>query len=468
MTTHAMTIDGKQVAGESHFDIVNPATEEVFAEAPECTRAQLDAAMQAAAGAASGWAGDEAKRRQSLRECGSAIQARVQDLGQVLTQEQGKPLMKAGGEIIGSALAFQYTAGLELPIEVVQDDDNARIEVRPRPLGVVGAITPWNYPVLLGVAKIAPALLAGNTVVLKPSPFTPLSSLMLGEILRDVLPPGVFNVVSGGDELGRWITEHPTVRKISFTGSVETGKKVAASAAPDLKRMTLELGGNDPAIVLSDVDPEQVAKKLFWAAFENSGQICSAVKRVYAHEDVYRPLVDELAKIAREVKVGDGRDPASQLGPINNRPQLERVTELVEDAKRNGARTVTGGERMGQKGFFFRPTLLTEIEDGTRIVDEEQFGPVLPVIPYREIEDAVARANATHFGLGGSIWAGDRERGAEVAAQLDCGTAWVNTHLNIVPHAPFGGLKWSGIGVENGRWGLAGFTELQVIYTARG
>jgi acyl-CoA reductase-like NAD-dependent aldehyde dehydrogenase len=467
MSKYAMTINGKAVAGESHFEVINPSTEERFARAPECTRAQLDAAMEAAQAAAPGWALDEAKRRQALRDCCVAIQARVQDVAQLLTQEQGKPLMKANVEIFGSALAFQYTAGLEMPVEVVQDDENARIEVRPRPLGVVGAITPWNYPVLLGVAKVAPALLAGNTLVLKPSPFTPLSTLMLGEILRDVLPPGVFSVVSGGDELGRWIAEHPAVRKIAFTGSVETGKKVAASAAPDLKRLTLELGGNDPAIVLADVDPETVATKLFWSAFENSGQICSAVKRVYVHEDVYRPLVDALAQNARSAKMGDGLDPDNQLGPINNRPQFERVAGLVEDAKRDGARVVTGGERLGKRGYFFRPTLLTEIEDGTRIVDEEQFGPALPVIRYRDIDDAVARANGTHFGLGGSVWAGDLDRGAEVAAKLECGTAWVNTHLNIVPHAPFGGLKWSGIGVENGKWGLAGYTELQTVYMAR-
>jgi acyl-CoA reductase-like NAD-dependent aldehyde dehydrogenase len=467
MQKYTMTIEGKPVAGESHFEVVNPSSAQPFARAPECTRAQLDAAMAAAQAAAPAWARDESRRRQALRDCCTALQASVQDVARVLTMEQGKPLMKAGGEIIGAALSFQYAAGLELPVEVVQDDENARIEVRPRPLGVVGAITPWNYPVLLGVAKLAPALLAGNTVVLKPSPFTPLSTLMLGEILRDVLPPGVLGVVSGGDELGRWITEHPAVRKISFTGSVATGKKVAAAAAPDLKRVTLELGGNDPAIVLPDVDPEKVAQKLFWSAFENSGQICSAVKRVYAHEDVYQPLVDALAETARGVKTGDGLDADSQLGPVNNRPQLERVVELVEDAKRSGARAVTGGERMGERGYFFCPTLLTGIEDGTRIVDEEQFGPVLPVIRYSDVNDAVARANATHFGLGGSVWAADAERGAEVAAKLECGTAWVNTHLNIVPHAPFGGLKWSGIGVENGKWGLAGYTELQTVYTAR-
>jgi acyl-CoA reductase-like NAD-dependent aldehyde dehydrogenase len=467
MMTYTMTIGGEGVRGGARFGVVNPATEEVFAEAPECSRAELDAAMEAAAQAFPAWARDEAGRRQALAACGEAIQARVQDLSQVLTREQGKPIMKAGGEILGAAFTFLHAAGLEIPVETVQDDATARIEVRPRPLGVVAAITPWNYPVLIGMAKVAPALLAGNTVVLKPSPFTPLSSLLLGEVVREVLPPGVFNVVSGGDDLGRWITEHPAVRKISLTGSVETGKKVAAAAAPDLKRVTLELGGNDPALVLPDVDPAEVAEKLFWSAFENSGQICSAVKRIYAHEQVAEPLIEALAGIARGVKTGDGFDPASQLGPINNRPQFERVSELVDDARKAGARVVAGGERLGERGYFFCPTLLADVDNGVRIVDEEQFGPALPVVRYRDLDEAIARANATHFGLGASVWTGDPDRGTEVAARLECGTAWVNTHLGIVPHAPFGGWKWSGLGVENGKWGLLGLTDLQVIHVSR-
>ena len=465
--TYTMTIGGEGVPGEAHFGVVNPATEEVFAEAPECSRAELDTAMEAAAQAFPAWARDEAGRRQALAACGEAIQARVQELAQVLTREQGKPITKAGGEVFGAAFTFLHAAGLEIPVETVQDDASARIEVRPRPLGVVAAITPWNYPVLIGMAKVAPALLAGNTVVLKPSPFTPLSTLLLGEVVREVLPPGVFNVVSGGDDLGRWITEHPAVRKISLTGSVETGKKVAAAAASDLKRVTLELGGNDPALVLPDADPAEVAQKLFWSAFENSGQICSAVKRVYAHEQVAEPLIEALAEIARSVKTGDGFDPASQLGPINNRPQFERVSELVDDARKSGARVVAGGERLGERGYFFCPTLLADVDNGSRIVDEEQFGPALPVVRYRDLDEAIARANATHFGLGASVWTGDLERGTEVAARLECGTSWVNTHLGIVPHAPFGGWKWSGLGVENGKWGLLGLTDLQVIHVSR-
>ncbi len=467
MSVFQMTIDGKAVAGESTFGVVNPATGSAFAQAPECSRTQLDDAMEAAERSYSAWARDEARRRQALADCSSAIKANVQELARVLTQEQGKPVAKATEELIGAAVWFSYTAGLEIPVEVVQDDEKLRVEVRRRPLGVVGAITPWNFPVLLAVWKLAPALLAGNTVVLKPSPYTPLSTLKLGEVLREVLPAGVFNVVSGGDELGAWVTSHPAVRKISFTGSVATGKKVAQSAAPDLKRVTLELGGNDAAIVLPDVDPKRAAERLFWGAFENSGQVCSAIKRLYVHESLYQPLLEELSQLARSVKVGDGLDPENQLGPVNNRPQFERVIELVEDAKKDGARIVVGGQPLESSGYFYPPTLVTEVDEETRLVAEEQFGPALPVLPYRDVDEAVERANATKYGLSGSVWSSDPERGAEVASRLECGTAWVNSHITIQPNLPFGGAKWSGIGVENGPWGLLGFTELQVVHVTR-
>jgi acyl-CoA reductase-like NAD-dependent aldehyde dehydrogenase len=463
MSDFTMTIDGKAVSAEQSFGVINPATGAVFAQAPDCSREQLDEAMDSSQAAFRAWRSDEARRREALLKCAEALQARAQELAPILTQEQGKPLEKAMMELMGGALWFQYTASLEIPVEVLQDDADTRIEVRRRPHGVVGAITPWNFPVLLGIWKIAPALLAGNTVVIKPSPFTPLSTLKLGEILRDVLPPGVLNVVSGGDGLGAWITSHPAVRKISFTGSVATGKKVAAAAAPDLKRVTLELGGNDPALVLDDVDPKDVAEKIFWSAFENCGQICSAVKRVYVPERLYEPILSELAEHARGAKVGDGLEPGIQIGPINNEPQFERVIELVEDARSHGAKVLTGGARIGDRGYFYAPTIVGDVSDGTRLVDEEQFGPALPVLSYRNIDDAVERANATHFGLSGSVWSSDYERAAEVAGRLECGTAWVNQHLAILPNAPFGGAKWSGIGVENGPWGLLGFTELQTV-----
>lgn len=467
MTPRSMTVGGAAAATGSTFDVVNPATGDPFAEAPECSRGQLDEAMAAATDAFSHWRRDEGTRRQLLGTCAEALTRHADELAELLTTEQGKPLAKAAGEIAGAAKWFNYTTRLEIPVEVALDNDRVRVEVRRRPHGVVAAITPWNYPVSLAVWKVAPALLAGNTVVLKPSPYTPLTTLRVGEILRDVLPSGVLNVVSGGDELGAWMTAHPAVRKISFTGSVATGKLVAAAAAPDLKRVTLELGGNDPAILLPDADVGKVAKRLFWGAFENCGQVCSAIKRVYVPEPLYGPLLTELGELARAVRVGDGLDPESQLGPVNNRPQFDRVQELVEDARRAGAKVVAGGQRLGNGGYFYAPTIVGEVHDGVRLVDEEQFGPVLPVVSYRDLDEAIERANATHFGLSGSVWSADAGRAEEVASRLECGTAWVNQHLNVLPHAPFGGAKWSGIGVENGPWGLLGFTEIQTINVAK-
>jgi acyl-CoA reductase-like NAD-dependent aldehyde dehydrogenase len=389
------------------------------------------------------------------------------DIAPILTAEQGKPLGEANIEVFGAAIWLQYYANLEIPREVIQDDDNAYAEVVRKPLGVVAAITPWNFPLILASWKIAPALMAGNTMVLKPSPYTPLATLKLAEVLRGILPDGVFNVVTGGDNLGAQMTAHPVPRKISFTGSVETGKRVAASAAPDLKRVTLELGGNDPAIVLDDADPADVAEKIFAQAFANNGQVCSAIKRVYVPESLHDDVVEALVAKAEAIKVGDGAEEGTELGPINNRPQYDRVSELVADALKGGATAAAGGKPMPGDGFFFEPTILTGVTDGTRIVDDEQFGPALPVISYRDVDDAVDRANATNFGLSGSVWGGDVERAADVASRLECGTSWVNTHLQLAPHQPFGGAKWSGIGVENGPWGLYGFTELKVEYRAK-
>jgi len=464
---YVMTIDGQAVPAEQSFGVINPATGEVFAQAPECTREQLDAALEAAHKAQLSWKTDAAARTEALLAAADAVDAAAKELGPLLTAEQGKPVAQAITEVKGVALWLRHFAKLDLPREVIQDDERVFAEVVRRPIGVVAAITPWNFPLSMAAWKFAPALRAGNTVVVKPSPYTPLATLRLGEVLRDVLPPGVLNIVSGSDELGGWMTSHPLVRKITFTGSVATGKKVAAAAAPDLKRVTLELGGNDPAIVLDDVEIEAVAAKLFWSAFRNSGQVCIAVKRVYVPERLHDDLVEALAAKARAAKVGDGMAEGTDIGPINNKPQLERVSELVSDALSNGATAVAGGGPLDRPGYFFAPTVLTGVSDGTRIVDEEQFGPALPVIPYRDVDDALARANATNFGLGGSVWSADPDRAADVAERLETGTAWVNTHAALAPHQPFGGAKWSGIGVENGSWGLLGYTEIQVVHRSK-
>lgn len=462
-----MSIGGELQDAKRSFGVINPATGEVWEQAPDCSRPQLEQAMKAAADAFRSWREDEAKRREALRQAAQVVFSSVDILAPILVREQGKPLAQAKGECIGTGVWLRYFADLEVPREVLQDDDKGYAEVVRRPCGVVAAITPWNFPLILAAWKIGPALRAGNTMVLKPSPFTPLATLKLGELLQQVFPPGVLNVVSGGDELGKWMTAHPIPRKISFTGSIEAGKHVAASAAADLKRVTLELGGNDPAIVLPDADPDAIAERIFAGAFMNCGQVCSAIKRLYVPESLRDAMVERLAARARSAKVGDGFEEGVELGPINNRPQFERVKTLVEDAVRHGARVAAGGKPLDRPGYFFAPTILERVEEGVRVVDEEQFGPVLPILTYRDEQEAIERANSTMYGLSGSVWSSDPEHAAAVAAKLECGTVWVNTHLDLAPHRPFGGFKWSGIGVENGPWGLAAFTEIQVQYRAK-
>jgi acyl-CoA reductase-like NAD-dependent aldehyde dehydrogenase len=468
-TTSAHLIDGAFVPGTRHFDVIDPASAAPFARCPDATREQLDAAVAAAARAfaAGAWARDEALRRRTLAHMAEALAGRTDDIGRLVSQEQGKPLANATGEVKGAAQVLKMYADAPIPRDVLRDDAKGHMVLVRRPLGVTAAITPWNFPIYTLVAKLGPALLVGNTVVAKASPYTPLSSLALAAAVKDVVPPGVLNVLGGSDEVGAWLTTHPAVRKISFTGSVPTGKKIMRAAADDLKKVTLELGGNDPAIVLPDVDPKAVASKLFWGAFSNSGQVCVAIKRLYVHEDVYRPLLDALADVARSVRLGPGLEAGTQLGPINNRPQFERVRELVDDARRHGGKVVTGGEPLSRPGYFYPPTLVTDVAEGVRLVDEEQFGTALPVIPYHDLDDALAQANRTHYGLGGSVWTADVAKGEELAERLECGVAWVNQHASLPPTAPFGGVKWSGVGRENGRWGIEEFCELQVVNAAR-
>jgi acyl-CoA reductase-like NAD-dependent aldehyde dehydrogenase len=461
--SQTMTIDGRAVAAEAHDPVIDPASGQPFAEAPRATQQHVDAAMAAAERAFPAWKKDLAARRKALTDMAGALKARIDEIGALLSREQGKPLRAATGEVMGAIVWLNTFANLEIKPEVLVDNEKRHIEVVRKPLGVTVAIAPWNFPIALLAWKLGPALLAGNTVVAKPSEFTPLSTLLVGEILRPLLPPGVLNVLAGPGAVGAQLVAHPKARKVSFTGSVMTGKKIALAAAEDLKRVTLELGGNDPAIVLDDVDPTKVADDLFWSAFANSGQVCVAAKRLYVHEKVYQPLVDALAERARAVKMGPASEPDSKLGPINNAPQVEKVAALVEDARQHGAKVVAGGERMKRPGYFYPPTIVAEARAGMRLVDEEQFGTALPVVRYTDLDDAIAQANATHFGLGGSVWTADRARGEAIVQELECGTGWVNQHNDLTPIAPFGGSKWSGLGYENGRWGYEAMTQLQVI-----
>jgi len=368
---------------------------------------------------------------------------------------------------MGAAYWFTRCASMSAPDDVLEDGPERKVVVRHTPLGVVGAIVPWNYPVMLVSWKAGPALITGNTMVVKPSPFTPLATLRLGELLRPVVPPGVLNFISGGDNLGPWITSHPGFNKISFTGSSATGRKVMASAADTLKRVTLELGGNDAAIVLPDVDVAWVTKELFWAAFTNTGQVCVATKRCYVHESIYDQLKASLVEFAKTVKVGNGVDADVKLGPINNKLQYDRVCSLFEDSKAKGYNFAVGGEIPKGKGYFLPVTIIDNPPENSRIVEEEQFGPILPLLKFSDVNEVIKRVNASPYGLGGSIWTGTSpealDNAIQLASRVETGTVWINQAQHITPDVPFGGVKQSGMGAEGGIAGLLAYTKDQTV-----
>lgn len=467
-TDFSLLIDGELTGGTERLDVINPAEGKVFARCPAAGAAQLDEAVAAARRALSHWKETSyTERAACVHQLAARLRENTDWLAELLTQEQGKPVGQSVAEIDRGADQSEGMAGIEIPVEILVDNEERYIELRYRPLGVVGIITPWNAPINLALGPLVSALYTGNTVILKPSPYTPLTTLKLGEILRDIFPAGVVNVLAGGDELGQRMTGHQDIDKISFTGSVATGKKVFATAAGTLKRVTLELGGNDPAIILDDADPQAIARKVFFAAFVNSGQVCMAIKRIYAHESIYAELCDALVAEAGKAKVGSGLDPSTTLGPLQNKMQFDKVVDLLEDTKRIGARILTGGDVPDSPGYFVPPTLVADIGDDSRLVREEQFGPVVPILKYGDLDDAVRRANDTRFGLSGSVWTSNPERGAEIAARLEVGTAWVNQHRTTSAVVPFGGAKESGYGRQYSILGLKGYMEPEVISIAR-
>jgi acyl-CoA reductase-like NAD-dependent aldehyde dehydrogenase len=459
-----MTIGGKTADSTARCTAINPATEEVIASFPDATRAQLDQAVAAAKSAFPAWKSRALAERQALVSAiGDRIQQHAESFKRLLTLEQGKARAGAEWEVGGSIIWCREIAKQELSTHIAERTEGRSIETRRTPLGVVGAITPWNFPILLAIWKIAPALVAGNTMVLKPSPYTPLCTLKLGEILRDLLPPGVLNVVSGGNALGAALTSHPGVNKISFTGSTETGRKIMASCASNLKRLTLELGGNDPAIVLADVDPKAIAPQLFWAAFQNSAQFCVAAKRLYIHQDIYDDVKRELVAFAKTVKVGDGARQGTDLGPIQNRMQFEKLKVLLADAHEHGLNFALGGTIKDGPGYFVPVTIIDNPPDDSRVVTEEAFGPVLPLMKFASIEEVVERANNTQYGLAASVWSNDIVAARNIAERLETGTVWINEIHIFSPHVAFGGHKQSGIGIENALEGLSEYTNAQTI-----
>jgi acyl-CoA reductase-like NAD-dependent aldehyde dehydrogenase len=466
---YEMIINGRAVTASRYSEIRNPSTGAIVGLCPEGTTDHLEQAVVAAERAFAGWrrTGD-AERKAACQRMAQVLTDNAHELSVLLTQEQGKPLKGLGSEFeLGGCVAWAgYTASLELPMQVIEDSAGKRIEMHREPIGVVASITPWNWPLMIAVWHIVPAIRTGNTVVIKPSPFTPLSTLRMIELMAAVLPPGVLNVIAGGDELGGALSRHERVGKIVFTGSIPTGRKIMASAAPTLKALTLELGGNGAGIVLPDVDMNKLVEPMFWGAFINSGQTCAALKRLYVHDSAYDHVCQALVDYARQIPVGDGMDEKNVLGPLQNERQFKKVTELVKDAREKGGKVLLGGEPGKGPGFFYPLTIIANASEGMRVVDEEQFGPVLPIIRYTDLDDAVRRANGTEFGLDASVWGSDREQLAAVAARLEAGTVYINKHADIAPHVPFGGIKSSGLGVEFGQEGLQAYTTIKIINAA--
>ena len=462
---YQMTIDGKAVAAAKTFETFNPATRAVIAAVPDAGKEQLDQAVSAARNAFQTWRhASFAARQAALVAIAEGLERHAEEFIALLTKEQGKPRAGAQWEIGGSAIWCREIAQQRLQEETLEDTPQRSVYTRYTPVGVVGAIVPWNFPLLLAIWKIAPAIMTGNCIIVKPSPFTPLCTLKLGELCRSLLPPGVLNVISGGDELGRWMTAHPGIDKIAFTGNTETGKHVLRSAAGTLKRVTLELGGNDPAIVLPDVDPKLVAPQLFWAAFQNNAQFCNATKRLYVHEEVYDELLAELVAYARTVKVGDGAEADTQIGPIQNEPQYRKVLDYFEDCRRNRHRFAVGGVvDRNTRGWFVPVTLVDNPPEDSRLVVEEPFGPILPVLKWKDEDDVVRRANDTRYGLGASVWGRDLAAVQRIGGKLEAGTVWLNEVHQYSPHQAFGGHKESGMGCENSLHGLMEYTNWQTI-----
>jgi acyl-CoA reductase-like NAD-dependent aldehyde dehydrogenase len=459
----SLLIDGRAEQGASSFDVINPATGEPFAKCPKASKAQLDAAVAAAKAAFPAWSKRPIEERAAMvNQLADGLERRLEDFARLLTSEQGKPLDQARYEVFGALFTLRAFAAMRPERKILRQDGDSIVIEHRTPLGVVAAITPWNFPLILLMNKLGPALVTGNTMVAKPAPTTPLTSLLFGELCQEILPPGVVNIICDENDLGAALTSHPDVAKVAFTGSTATGRKVMQAAADGLKRLTLELGGNDAAIVLDDVDLLATAKKVYDGAMTNAGQICVAVKRAYVPEGMYDEFCDELARLAKAAVVDDGAKQGAQIGPVQNKMQYDKLKGFLAEAREKGT-ILAGGDALDRPGYFIAPTIVRDLPEDSRLVQEEQFGPVLPVQKYKNIAEVIERANNSEHGLAGTVWGKDLARATEVAMQIDAGTVWVNQHLAIDANIPFRGSKQSGAGAELGQDGLHEYTQAHVV-----
>ena len=467
MMDFKLVIGSDLVDGDRAIDVVNPATEEVVARCPVAGLEELNAAIAAARGAFPSWAARPVEERGALmREAVAGLREHLDELAALLTAEQGKPLPLAKQEIERACNTLDHFSRVRMPTRTFRESEHEIVYERRKPYGVVAAIVPWNFPIMLLTNKLGPALVSGNCVVAKPAPTTPLTTLRIGEICARFLPPGVFNVICDDNDLGAALTSHPDIAKVSFTGSTATGRKVFANAAPDLKRITLELGGNDAALILDDADLDTVIPQIYRCAMANSGQVCMAIKRVFAPAALYASVCERLADLAKASKVGNGAEPGMDLGPVQNAAQYRKLRALVDDCRVRG-KVVAGNTPRDNKGYFIAPTIVSDIPDDAAVVQEEQFGPVLPVLSYTDVEDALARINDSIFGLGASVWSRNPDRAVRIGENIVSGTLWINRHMSVDPSVPFRGARQSGIGAELGEAGLHEFSQAQVVNVLR-
>ena len=466
-TEFTQTIDGAAVATEFE-DVINPATGSPFHKSPAATPAEIDSAVAAARQAQPAWAALSWDEREALiGKLADVIEANADYLSVLNTLEQGMNVASSRGLVIGTVISLRIIAAVRAPSSVLADTETNLVTQRWCPLGVVGAIAPWNGPLILGMQKVVTALIGGNTIVLKPSELTPLSTLEVGRLARDVLPAGVFNVIGGGRAVGAGLVSHPGLDKISFTGSTATGIHIARQSAEFLRPATLELGGNDAAILLPDGPVDRMVDTVVRTGLANRGQFCAAIKRVYVPTAMYGQVCEAVTAAAAQITIGNGLDPANDMGPIQNKAQFDKICAFVEDAKAAGGKVLIGGEPLNSAGYFYPPTVVAGLSDGTRLVDEEQFGPIIPIIAYDDLADVIAKINNGPYGLTGSIWTSDAARGAEVASRLNVGTGWVNQHGAFDPHYPFPLIKNSGMGTDWADHGVKGTMRLQVVNTLK-
>ena len=456
------------------MSVVNPATEEVIAEVASADKADVDAAVDAARAALNGpWSALAARERGRLvRQLGERLMARADEIARLETLHNGKPITESRHiEIPAAAECFEYYGGWSDKVmgETIPVKGNHLTYTLREPVGVVAAIVPWNFPLLLAAWKVAPALACGNTVILKPASQTPLTALALGELALEVgLPPGVLNVVTGsGSTIGQALVEHPGIDKIAFTGDTSTGKGIMRSAAETLKKITLELGGKSPNIVLPDADIETAIRGATVGIFYGKGEVCAAGSRLLVDRTIKDEFVDKLAARAKKMTAGDPMDPKTRLGAISSRKQLETVLGYIESGKQEGATLVAGGARTDigtGKGYFLQPTVFADVTAGMRISREEIFGPVLATIDFADLDEAIAKANDTPYGLAAGVWTRDIKKAHYVARKLQAGTVWVNTYNVYDTAAPFGGYKQSGFGREMSAHALEHYTQIKTVW----